>query len=83
MHGATALERVARANDEREIVGTELGVVFWRVGVGVAGAGQNRGALDTCLESLLAKGEALELAETEFLCDALFLILVGWGKWPR
>lgn len=58
LHSPAALEGVSAADDEREVVGTELGVGVGGVGVGEAGGREDGGDLDAGLESLLAKGEA-------------------------
>ena len=41
LHGAAALERVAAADDEREVVSTKLGVGAGGVGIGVSGRSQD------------------------------------------
>jgi len=46
LHRARALEGAAAADDEREVVGAQLGVGVGGVGVGVAGGGEDCGALD-------------------------------------
>lgn len=46
LHRAAALKGAAAADDEREVVGPELGVGVGGVGVGVAGGGENGAALD-------------------------------------
>lgn len=45
LHGAAALEGGAAADDEGEVVGTQLGVGVGRVCVGVAGGRENGAAL--------------------------------------
>jgi hypothetical protein len=52
LHGAAALEGPAAADDEREVVGSQLGVCVGCVGVGVAGGGENCAALDAGFCSL-------------------------------
>ena len=47
LHGAAALEGPAAADDEREVVGSQLGVCVGRVGVGVARGRENGVALDS------------------------------------
>ena len=63
LHRAAALEGVARADDEGEVVRPELGVAVGRVGVRIACRGQDGRALDAGLETLLAEGELLQLLE--------------------
>lgn len=46
LHGAAALEGGAAADDEREVVGTQLGVGVGRVGVGVPRRREDGGAWD-------------------------------------
>lgn len=71
LHGSAALEGVAGADDEGEVVGTELAVGVGGVGVGVTGRGQDGAALDAGLEALLAKSKALQLVEAVLLSGAL------------
>lgn len=46
LHSAAALERAAAADYESKVVGSELGVGVGGVGVGIAGGGEDRAALD-------------------------------------
>lgn len=46
LHGTAALECVAAADDEGEVVSSQLGVIVGRVGVGVSGRQEDRVALD-------------------------------------
>ena len=71
LHRAAALERVARADDEREVVRAQLRVGVGGVGVGVARRRQDRRALDARLQALLAESEALELVEAVLFGGAL------------
>jgi len=54
LHGAAALEGAAAADDEREVVGSELRVGVWCVGVGVASGGEDCAALDAGFYYMLA-----------------------------
>lgn len=45
LHRPAALKGVAASNDEREIVGAQLRVRVWSVGVGVARGGKDCAAL--------------------------------------
>ena len=63
LHGAATLERVPAADDEGEVVCTELRIVVRRVGICKASGGKDGADLDAGLKALLAKGEALELVE--------------------
>lgn len=47
LHGATALESATRANDQGEIVCTQLGISVWSVGISIASGSQDGAALDT------------------------------------
>ncbi len=47
LHGAAALKGPTAADDERKVVGTQLGVGVGGVGVGVAGGGEDCATLDT------------------------------------
>jgi hypothetical protein len=67
LHGAAALERLAGADDESKVVRTELRVVVGRVCVGVTGRGQDGGALDARLQSLLPESQLLQLVQTVLL----------------
>ena len=67
LHGAAALEGLAGADDEGKVVGAELRVVVGRVCVGVTGGGEDGGALDARLQSLLPERQLLELVQTVLL----------------
>jgi hypothetical protein len=67
LHGAAALEGLAGADDESKVVRAELRVVVGRVGVGVTGGGEDGGALDARLQSLLPERKLLELVQAVFL----------------
>lgn len=64
LHGSAALEGTARADDEGEIVGSQLGVCVGSVGVGVSSRSEDGAALDTRLESLFAKCQLLQLIQS-------------------
>jgi hypothetical protein len=61
LHGAASLESRPAADDQGQVVGTQLGVGVGSVGVGVASAGEDGAALDGGLEALFPKGETLEV----------------------
>ena len=63
LHGAAALECLAAADDQGEVMGAQAAVRVWGVGVGVLGGAQDGCDVDAGLQPLLAKGEALELIE--------------------
>jgi hypothetical protein len=71
LHRATALEGIPAADDQREVVGAELGVGRRRVGVGVSRRGQDGAALDVGGEALLLEGEPLEVGELVAVGGAL------------
>lgn len=71
LHRAAALEGVARTDDEREVVSTELGVVVGCVGVGVTGRSEDCRALNARLQPLFAKSQLLELLEPVLLSLAV------------
>jgi hypothetical protein len=71
LHRAAALEGVARADDERKVVRTKLGVVIGCVGVGVTSRCQDGRALDARLQSLLAKSQLLQLLQSVLLSLAV------------
>jgi hypothetical protein len=37
LHGAAPLESVPAPDDESEVMSSQLGVIIWRMGVGIAG----------------------------------------------
>lgn len=71
LHRAAALEGVARADDERKVVRTKLGVVVRRIGVGVTSRCQDGRALDARLQALLAKSQLLQLLQSVLLSLAV------------
>lgn len=71
LHCAAALESVAGTDDECQVVRTKLGVVVGCVGVGVTGRCQDGRALDTRLQSLLAKSQLLQLLQSVLLSLAV------------
>jgi len=68
LHRAAALEGVAAADDEGEVVGAQLGVAGGSVGVGETGGGEDGAALDAGLQTLLFEREALEFGKMESMC---------------
>lgn len=76
LHRAAALERGAAADNESEIVGTQLAVGCGRVGVGEAGRGEDGATLHAGLETLLFEGEALEVGEGVVVSGALRIVSV-------
>jgi hypothetical protein len=72
LHRAAALEGVAGADDEGEVVGSQLGVGGWGVGVSEASGGEDGAALDAGLEALFLEGKALEVGEVVAVGGALF-----------
>jgi hypothetical protein len=71
LHRAAALEGVSTADDQCKVMGAQLGVGCWRVGVGVAGGGQDSAALDVGGEALLLEGKTLEVGELVAVGGAL------------
>ena len=63
LHRAAALERVAAANDEGEIVRSHLRVACGCVGVGESSTREDGAALHAGLQALLLECETLELGE--------------------
>lgn len=61
LHGTAALESVARADDESEVMGTQLRVGSWGAVVGETSRRQDRAALDARLETLFLESEALKV----------------------
>lgn len=53
LHGATALERVARTDNEREVMRTQLGIVIRRIRIRVPCRREDGRALDPRLQPLL------------------------------
>lgn len=71
LHGSTTLERVPTADDECEVMCSKFGVAVGRVGVGVAGRGEDRTALDAGLEALLPQCHSLQLFQSVLLRRAV------------
>lgn len=65
LQGAAALESVPAADDESEVMRTQLRVAGRGIGVGVAGGGEDGAALDAGLQTLLLEGETLEVGQSE------------------
>ncbi len=63
LHGATPLESISAADDESQVVGSQLRVCVGCLRVGVAGGGEDGADLDARLEALFAKRKAAELRE--------------------
>lgn len=71
LHGAAALERLAAADDEGEVVSAEPRVRVGRVVVGVLRRPQDGRDVDPALQALLAQRQALELLESELVGRAV------------
>jgi hypothetical protein len=52
LHGAAPLESVPAPNYESEVMGSQLGVIIGRMGVGISGRGEDGADLDARLEAL-------------------------------
>jgi hypothetical protein len=52
LHGAASLESVPAPNDESEVMGSQLGVIIRRMGVGIPGGGEDGADLDAGLQAL-------------------------------
>jgi hypothetical protein len=76
LHRAAALESIPAADDQRQVVRAQLGVGGGRVGVGVAGGGEDGAALDVGGETLLFEGETLEVGELVAVGGALCSLLL-------
>ncbi len=72
LHSTAALESVAGADDECEIVCSQLGIGGWGVGVGEASRGQDGAALDAGLQALLLEGQALQVWKVVAVGGALY-----------
>ena len=59
LHGPTALKRRPTPDNKREVMGPQLGLVIWGIGVGVSCACEDRAALDARVEALFSEREAL------------------------
>ena len=53
------LESVSASNDQGQVMGSQFGIILWRVVVGIASARQDRRALNTALQALLSKSQLL------------------------
>lgn len=58
LHRPTALKSRPTPDNQRQVMGAQLGLVVGGVGVGVACAGEDRAALDTRVEALFSEREA-------------------------
>jgi len=65
LHRAAALEGLAAADDEGEVVGAEARVAGRRVRIREACTAQDSRHVDTSLQTLLPKSEALQIWQTE------------------
>lgn len=77
LHGTASLEGRSAADDQGEIVCTELGVAVGRVGVSIACTRHDGATLNTRLKSLFPKSETLEFVKTIFLCGTT--METGWS----
>ena len=77
LHRATSLEGAAAANDESQVVGSELGVTVWGMSVGPASRRKDCGDLHARAKTLLAEGEAFEVVETVMLCRTAEVVRMG------
>lgn len=82
LHCAAPLEHVSAADDESEVVCTQLGVAVGGVSVCIPSRRENRAALDTRLETLFAEGEALKFGEAVLFSRALRRVL-DMSSWIR
>jgi hypothetical protein len=85
LHGPTPLEGVFAADDQSEIVGTQLGIRIGCLGVSVAGRREYGADLDAGLEALLAKGEPAQLRQLVAQgCAATVAVSTFWiNDWVR
>jgi hypothetical protein len=60
LHGAAALKRRPTANDEGQIMRTQLRLGVGCIRVGISRTSQDRAALDAGVEALFAQGEPLK-----------------------
>lgn len=58
LHRPTALKRRPATDNQRQIVRTQPGLSVGRMRVGISRAGQDRVALDACVEALFAQSKA-------------------------
>ena len=68
LHRPAPLESIAAADDESEVVCSQLRVRSGCVSVGVAGGGEDRAALDAGLQALLFERQALQFGEVVTVC---------------
>lgn len=57
LHRPTALKRRPATYNQRQVVRTQPGFSIGRVRVSISRAGQDRVALDACVEALFAQGK--------------------------
>ena len=68
-HRCAALERVAAADDESEVVSSQLRIVLGSVSIRPTSRGQQRGHGDILLQALLAEGETFKVIKAIELCS--------------
>lgn len=68
LHSTAPFEGRPAADDEGEVVRTQLRVSVWSVSVRVTRAGEDGAALNAGLQALLAESEALEPGEAVAFC---------------
>ena len=71
LHSATALERVAAADNQSEVMCTESRISLRSIVIGESCTAENSSNLDTRLQSLLTQGKLLKLFEAELLGQAI------------
>ena len=72
LHRTTSFEGIPASYDESEIVRSQLAVCVWCVGVCVSGRRDDSRALNARLQTLLAKGDLLELREAILLGSTVY-----------
>lgn len=72
LHRTTSFEGIPASYDQSEIVRSQLAVCIWCVGVCVSGRRDDSRALNAGLQTLLAKGDLLELREAILLGSTVY-----------
>jgi hypothetical protein len=75
LHSPAAFECAAAADDEGEVVSSQLLLVIRSSGVGPASRSQNHGDGNTGAKTLFAEGQTLEFLQAILLCSTALGLL--------
>lgn len=72
LHGSTPLKCLATSDNQSKIMSAEARVRVWCVVISIPSTAKNHSNLDSTLQTLFPKRQALEFLETVFLCSAVY-----------